>query len=221
MAKIKKFVHEWVWLLLVAFCITGLVYPAIGIVALACMLAPVIVAAGRGRMWCGNFCPRGSLNDNLLSKISWKKEIPYTFKKRWFKISFLTFLMGAFTLQLVLAWGSWVVTGLVFVRMVLLTTALAVVLGVVFNSRTWCVICPMGTIAHYVTRLAAQAAGGSGIKYVTFEQEKCVDCNSCSRACPLEIDVLSYKKLGKVSNADCLKCETCIAHCPKKSLYIA
>lgn len=218
MAKIKKLLHKWVWLLLVAFCIIGLVYPAIGIIALACMFAPVIVAAGRGRMWCGNFCPRGSLNDNLLSKISWKKEIPPIFKMRWFRISFLSFLMGAFILQLFFVWGSWTAAGLVFIRMVLLTTALAVVLGIIFSPRTWCVICPMGTMAHFVTR---QTTGSSGIKYITFEQEKCVDCKSCSKACPLEIDVLSHKKQGKVTNADCLKCEACIAHCPKKSLYIA
>jgi polyferredoxin len=221
MDNIKKFVHKWIWLLLVAFCLIGLAYPAVGLVALVCMLAPVIVAAGKGRMWCGNFCPRGSLNDNLIAKLSRKRKIPLLLKKRPFKILFMLVLMGAFALQLITAWGSWTEAGLVFIRMILLTTALAIVLGTVFRPRTWCVICPMGTMSYLVTRWIIQKNGGSNIRHVTFEQDKCVACNSCSRACPLEIDVFSHKIEGKVNDADCLKCGTCVSRCPKKSLYIA
>ena len=43
------------------------VWPAIGVVALICMLAPVVVALYRDREWewCGSYCPRGSLKAHV------------------------------------------------------------------------------------------------------------------------------------------------------------
>jgi polyferredoxin len=195
-----------------------MIFPPLGVAALVCMLAPVVIAFGRGRMWCGNFCPRGSFYDNLLAKISWKKEIPQVFKSLWLKTSLLILIMAAFAIQMVFAWGSIAAVGMVFVRMILITTAIAVILGVVFTQRAWCLICPMGTMAYLVTK---HAAFDSKIKYVTFNKEKCTDCKTCSKACPIEIDVLSHKKKGKVTNADCLKCNICVDKCPKKSIRIA
>jgi Pyruvate/2-oxoacid:ferredoxin oxidoreductase delta subunit len=75
----------------------------------------------------------------------------------------------------------------------------------------------MGTAAHFITKLAA---AGSRNKRVTFTAEKCVACKLCSKACPVEIDVFSYKEHGKVMHADCLKCNMCVNKCPKKSIKI-
>ncbi|MDF2572003.1 MAG: quinol dehydrogenase rane component, partial [Sporomusa sp.] len=50
-----------------AYLVVGYFYPVTGIVALICMLAPVLIAPFKGRQWCGNYCLRGSLYDNLLS----------------------------------------------------------------------------------------------------------------------------------------------------------
>jgi polyferredoxin len=218
MDKFMRFFHKWAWLILISYCIIGLISPALGIAAIICMLAPVLIAFARGRMWCGNFCPRGSFCDNLLVKISWKKEIPQVFRSLWLRILFLILLMGAFAIQLIFAWGSIAAVGMVFVRMILITTGIAVILGIIFSQRVWCLICPMGTMAHLVTK---HAAADSQIKHVTFNKERCIDCKSCSKVCPIEIDVFSHKKQGKVTNADCLKCNVCVNKCPKKSIEIA
>ena len=214
MARFKRFVHKWVWLLLITFCIIGLVYPVIGIVALVCMLSPAIIAFTRGRMWCGNFCPRGSFNDNILAKISLKKKLPLFLKSSWFRNLFLIILMSAFAVQLTLAWGDLTKVGEVFVRMILITTLITIVLGIIYSHRAWCVICPMGTMAYFVTKIKTSAK----IKHVTFKKEKCVNCNLCTKTCPIGIDVLSYKEQGVVSHPDCLKCNECVMKCPKKSL---
>lgn len=73
------------WVLL-TFLIVGLFYPAIGLIAIICMLAPVVVSFFRGRYWCGNFCPRGSFYDNVLAKFSPKKKIPAFFRTNTFRI---------------------------------------------------------------------------------------------------------------------------------------
>lgn len=218
MEKMKRIMHKWSWTALVLFCLVGLFYPIIGIAALICMLSPVVVSFFKGRLWCGNFCPRGSFNDIVLGKISKKLHIPKFLKSKWVKYTFLGILMSMFAVQLTFAWGNLEAVGLVFVRMIIMTTLLAIVLGTVFNQRTWCTICPMGTMASLVS---GTKAINSKIKHVTFEQDKCISCNLCSKSCVMNIDVLEYKSTGKVTNSDCLKCNVCVDKCPKKSLSIA
>jgi polyferredoxin len=182
------------------------------------MLAPVIVAFFRGRMWCGNFCPRGSFIDNIISKISFNKPVPKFIKTKWFRNSFLVLLMSSFVIQIAFVWGNLMAMGKVFVTMILITTLLTVILGVIYNKRTWCSICPMGNLSHYVAKVDRFKAKS---KHVTFDSNKCVDCKLCSKSCPMDIEVLKYKKIGKVEDSDCLKCNICVSKCPKKSLYIA
>lgn len=215
---IKKYFHKWAWSILVVFCLVGIFYPVIGIIAIICMLAPVVVSIFKGRYWCGNFCPRGSFNDILLSKVSRRNRAPEFLKAKRFKYLFLMLLMSGFAIQLYFAWGSISSVGAVFVRMILITTLLSVFLGTVYNQRTWCTICPMGTLASYV---ASAKTINKRIKHVTFSKEKCVNCNLCTRSCPMGIDVLGYKDNVKVNHADCIKCGICIGKCPKDSLNIA
>ncbi|WP_024834690.1 4Fe-4S binding protein [Ruminiclostridium josui] len=216
MNTLKSFVHKWVWLMLILFCIGGLVYPKVGIAAIICMLAPVVASIFRGRMWCGSFCPRGSFNDILLSKISHNRKIPRLMKNKWFRLLFVVVLMGAFAVQLTFAWGNMVQVGQVFVRMILITTGLSLILGVVYSHRAWCVVCPMGTMASWVTK----AGNDSKSKNVTFHKEKCVSCNLCTKSCPMEIDVLKFRSNGEVTHPDCLKCSECVIKCPKGALEI-
>lgn len=215
MKNIKKKLHEWLWTVLVVFLIAGIFYPAVGVVALICMLAPVITAFFGGRFWCGNFCPRGSLNDIIVPKISRKAGIPKLFKKSWFKLLFFAILMGGLAVQITFAWGNNTAVGAVFVRMIIITTLLSLLLGGIFSPRSWCAICPMGTLSQYISEIRPVS---DKISHVTFDSKKCVNCRICSKNCPIEIDVLKYKDAGKVTNASCLKCEVCVDKCPKNSL---
>lgn len=200
------------------FLPAGIIFPVVGIFALACMLAPVITAFFSGRTWCGYFCPRGGFNDQILSKVSLKRGIPRILKERWFKNAFLVLLMGAFIVQISYAWGDIKAVGHVFVRMVLLTTILGILLGISYQPRTWCMICPMGTMAHYVANIRKIRAR---LKHVTFIKDRCLNCKLCSRSCPMGIDVSAYRKQGRVENGACLKCRVCVENCPKQSLFIA
>ncbi len=212
---IKETVHQWIWLLLLAFCLIGLVYPLIGALALICMLAPVIVAFWRGRMWCGNFCPRGSFNDIVLAKFSARGKTPAFLRANWFRIVFLAGLMSTFAFQLTLAWGDPVAIGRVFVRMIIVTTLLTVILGLIYQPRTWCAFCPMGTMAYFVAGLKELQPR---LRPIRFNREACINCNLCTKNCPVNIDVLSFKQAGVVADPNCLKCGVCVAKCPKKAL---
>ncbi len=196
MNNIRKYVHKWAWTVLLTFCIVGLFYPSIGIAAIVCMLAPVVVSVFKGRYWCGNFCPRGSFNDILVSKISKGMKVPVILRDKWFKLSFLVLLMSGFAIQIYFAWGSVISVGSVFVRMIIITTLLSIVLGTFFNHRTWCTICPMGTMANYVSSIRK---AGKKSKNVTLSSKKCTDCNSCARSCPVGADVSKNNESGKAS----------------------
>lgn len=74
MENIIKEIHNWIWIVLFVFCIFGLFYPLIGLLAIIFMLAPIIVAFFKGRLGCQKFCPRGSFNDVIISKIIKKSQ---------------------------------------------------------------------------------------------------------------------------------------------------
>ncbi len=150
--KTKAF-RSYIWSVLVVFLIIGWFYPIVGFAALVCMAAPVVVAAIRGkRSWCAHFCPRGIFSDVILSKISRKVKAPAFLRSTWFKILFLIFLLGNMVWGLANA-STLGEAGMVFVRLVSITTAVAIVLGYVYHQRTWCGFCPMGFLASLTIRL--------------------------------------------------------------------
>jgi polyferredoxin len=216
--KYQRIIHQWSWLLLFSFVIAGLFYPVIGMTAIICMLAPVVMAFFKGRMWCGYFCPRGSFNDIILTKLSRRIKVPAFFRTILFRLLFLLLLISGFMIQIIMAWDNLAAIGQIFVRMVLITTILTILLGYFYQPRTWCLICPMGTMAHFMAKIKACRSWGP---HIFFKQGKCTGCQICSRNCPILIDVYRYKESRKVNHPDCLKCTTCVAKCPQKSLHVA
>ncbi len=118
------------WILL-AFLAVGFVYPAIGLVAIVCMLAPVIIAPFKGRFWCGNWCPRGSFYDHALARLSPKRPIPPFFRSKGLRVFMLAFIMTVFSVQTYYAWGDLAAMGLVFINLIFVTTVVGVILGAV------------------------------------------------------------------------------------------
>lgn len=140
--------RSYAWSILIIFLAAGWVFPAIGVIALICMLAPIIVALLTGkRKWCALFCPRGIFSDVILAKLSLNRKAPAILTSNAFKIAFLIFLVANLAFGIVNAQGNWAVIGFVFVRLVSLTTAIAIVLGYMYSQRTWCGFCPMGFLA--------------------------------------------------------------------------
>lgn len=195
------------WILLV-FLAVGFIYPAIGVIAVVCMLAPVVIAPFRGRYWCGNFCPRGSFYDHFLARFSPGRPIPPFFRSKGLRAFMVVFIMTGFSVQTYFAWGDPAAMGLVFVRLIFVTTVVGIVLGLVYHQRTWCSFCPMGTLASWLSRKAMPLKVAPA----------CVNCGLCTKACPLQLKPASGKESGVFTAGDCLKCERCVAACPKKAL---
>ena len=140
---------SYAWVLLIAYIVIGFIYPAAGLAAVLCMSAPVIISFFRGRLWCGKFCPRGLFLNLLPGRRA--ITLPGVIRNKYFRFGFFIVLLGAFTIQLSFTDGSFNGIGTIFHRMVVITTVAAVIGGLLFGKRTWCTVCPMGTLAHYVS----------------------------------------------------------------------
>ena len=82
--------------IIIAYIILGWFFPVIGLLALICMIGPVVTSIFKGRWWCGHVCPRGNMYDRLLSKYSPHRPIPRFVRTFGFRL-FMVFFIKAFT----------------------------------------------------------------------------------------------------------------------------
>lgn len=202
------------WILLI-YMVVGYFWPVIGFLALICMIAPVAFSLKRGRWWCGNACPRGSLYDRVLSKYSPHKPIPKFVRTTGFRLFMVLFIFTMFGVQMYFAWGDWGAMGRVFWNIIMVTTIVGIVLSFIFAPRTWCSFCPMGTLSNWVApRKAPLPKGYESIHVSDACQTK---CRTCSRVCPMQLT--PYDARGNAQgylHPDCLKCGRCTLVCPLK-----
>jgi polyferredoxin len=126
--------------------IGGLFIPILGYLVFFMMLFFLPFSYFRGRFWCSHLCPRGAFLDLILSKFSLRKKIPKIFLTQKFKWLFFVLFMAFFVFQLIVSPKNIVAIGFVFVKMCLITTIIAIILGVSLRERAWCAMCPMGTL---------------------------------------------------------------------------
>jgi ferredoxin-type protein NapH len=146
----SKIIKSIVWIMLPITITIGWFYPVIGFVVLFCMLSGITIAFYKGRHWCGWLCPRGSFLDKFVAPLSLKKFKAEPFQNNILKITVLVFLMSMMVLQIYRAWPNVNTMGTVMVTLLSATTLLALILGTFVGHRSWCMICPVGTISSWV-----------------------------------------------------------------------
>lgn len=198
-------------LILIAILIFGWRFPVLGYFIPLCMVLGVLISIRRGRKWCDWYCPRGSFYDVWASNISPKKDIPPILRKNYFRFSIMALLFLVMTANLVIFWPDFNRIGFSFVVMLSVTTLAGIILSFVFHQRSWCLVCPVGTIASL----------GGGNKMPLKISPSCVECRLCSGVCPIQIKPYIYRSgnIERIKDCDCLKCDLCVAVCPKKALY--
>jgi polyferredoxin len=188
----------------------GWLYPLIGYFIPGCMLLGIGLAAFKGRNWCDWLCPRGSFEDSLLARISPQRRIPRVFRGTPLRVGVMGLLMTVLTVQIVRLWpDAWAIGGF-FVLLLSITTGVGVLLGLIFQQRTWCYLCPIGTMSNWV---------GKNRRPLLLAAERCTECNLCAKACPMQLAPVAIKGLGVMPNrGDCLKCSLCVGNCPTGAL---
>jgi ferredoxin-type protein NapH len=188
----------------------GWIYPLIGYFIPACMLLGIGLAAFQGRSWCDWLCPRGSFEDAWLARISRAGRIPPVLRTTAMRLAVMAFLMGMLTWQIIRLWPDpWGIGGF-FVLLLTITTAVGVILGVVYQQRTWCYLCPIGTMSNWV---------GKNRRPLVMAAEKCTHCHLCAKNCPMQLTPEALTAGSAMHNrGDCLKCSLCVASCPQGAL---
>jgi len=78
--------------------------------------------------------------------------------------------------------------------------------GSFFYDRFFCkYLCPMGGFLGLVSKISPFR--------ITRDKDICIDCNLCTKACPVNIDVA---KADSVTTAECINCQECTTICPKE-----
>jgi ferredoxin-type protein NapH len=188
--------------------VVGWLYPLLGFLLIGCMAGALGVAVYKGRWWCDWMCPRGSFYDLFLDRISSKRKIPGIFRSNRLRIAVIMTLFAVLGAQIYFAWPDPVGIGLAFVIVLTITTSIGIALGIFIHPRIWCHICPMGTIAGYMSK----------DKYPLMIDSTCTACALCEKNCPMQIAPYIDKDNGKFGDTDCVKCGQCVAVCPVKAL---
>jgi polyferredoxin len=162
-----------------------------------------------GAVTCGWICPAGLIQEIVFLK-KFKIEIPGKIHKklRWLRYIFMvTMITGIFVIPSNLQHGIGNLTRLQFAGAYI---PIAFVIASVFINRFFCrYFCPFGAIAGVKSVLRPLT--------INRNISTCVNCKSCDKVCPMQIEI---SKVKSSCSLNCVDCFRCIEKCPKKSLQI-
>lgn len=183
-----------------------------------------------GRLVCGFVCPFGFIQD-LLHKIPVKKiKVPkkadriLRFLKYAVLIVFVIFLPVALTDEYGMSapyFCKWICPAGTLeggIPLLLKNESLRAAAGFLFSWKAALLIVIL-LLSIFIHRFFCRYLCPLGAFYALFnrfsfyrlelDKEKCIDCKSCEKVCPMEIQVTK-----NINSAECIRCGKCKAACP-------
>lgn len=179
-----------------------------------------------GRLWCGWLCPMGAWQE-ICSPVT-KRTVPAGWPN-WIKYIVTVLWLGMLGFTLKQAGGIRSVD--IFYGTVngisVSSPDVLMVVAVIFSSifvvafiagrRGFCrVLCPIGGVMA-AGRKIRNLAGWPALR-LEADAAKCTDCKTCSRECPMGLDVNGMIRAGKMEQADCILCASCADTCPQGAI---
>jgi len=214
---------------IVTFLTAGVFVPHVHSSNLVLAAAVLLLAFTARGAFCGWICPLGFLQDLAAGLSSFvQRRVPAAFRgMRALRRSAAPLAVIDRPLRLlkyvVLAWAIWgtAAFGVMVFRDVdpwialldigrestglgMVVLALTLV-GALFVDRPWCrYACPLGAANGIVARFSPVRLERSAAT--------CVDCNLCTKSCPMGIEVA---EATVITSADCIGCLECVEACPR------
>ena len=215
--------RQYGWIFTVTIAFVGLWVPKLGLLVVLIMLGLIITSFFRGRYWCGNICPHGSLYDVVLLRFSKNRKIPNWMKSKVFIGLFFVFFIINFSRKMIGAFSYWHNNefldqlGFVFVSTYLMVFVVGGILSLFITPRAWCQFCPMGTMqkASYILGNQLKVTKKTNIKITISNIEDCKKCGICARVCPFQLTPFeNFTDKKQFDDINCIKCSTCVVNCP-------
>lgn len=187
--------------------------------------ATIAMAILLNRVFCGWVCPLGLLQE-FFTKIgrklkvkqnSWPRPLDRYLKYvkyiGLFIIIYFTWKTGTLVFAPYDPWAAYghIAGGFADLYNEFLIGTLFLIIGMVGSiwiTQNWCkYFCPMGAMLAIFSKFSPTR--------IVRDTDTCINCNTCSKVCPVSIDV---SKLKEIRNAECYQCGDCIEKCPKPSL---
>lgn len=180
-----------------------------------------------GRFFCAYFCPAGGLQECAFAvnesrpRQRWRNYIKYIIWIIWMfivvscyfhneKIVAIDFFFETESGISVSSVQSYIIYyGII---------CLIFIPSVLFGKRVFC---------HYFCWMAPFMILGTsfrkflhlpGLHIKVKEQNRCISCSKCNKACPMGIDVMNEMKNNDIKNSKCIQCGACVDNCPKNLL---
>ena len=165
-----------------------------------------------GRLWCFA-CPIGAVGDWTQSVFSLKKKYPEKYRNLWVAVIFFLFIFAA-ERHLFMFTRNPPNTA----YLLLFFTGLAVVMGAVFEKRSFCrYICPIGLVLGVFSMLSAVELRCKSRKTCQDHTIKeCVIGNGTSKPCPVGEFPQTMER-----NNYCIMCMECVKSCSKDNIRVS
>lgn len=179
-----------------------------------------------GRAFCGWICPAGATQE-LCMKIRNKHFSGG--RKNWIKYAIWVPWVTVIALMLVQAGGIVAVDPLyqtyyglsltgfeslvMFIVIAGLIAGLALAAGRRAACHTICWMAPFMIIGRKIRNI-----GNWKALQLNSNRSECINCNTCTKNCPMSLDVNKMVQSENMENSECILCGSCVDSCPKKAI---
>jgi ferredoxin-type protein NapH len=181
-----------------------------------------------GRVFCGWICPAGATqelcfkvnnNDFKGGKRNW---IKYFIWAPWIAVIAVMFIQAGGVSTIDPFYETYYgisIQDLQSVIMFLVIAGLFAGIALGAGKRASChTICWMAPFM-IVGRKIRNAINLPALQLVSNKNE-CINCKTCTRNCPMSLDVNSMVQKDSMENSECILCGTCADNCPKNAIKL-
>jgi ferredoxin-type protein NapH len=182
-----------------------------------------------GRFFCGWICPAGATQE-LCFKVN-NKDFKGG-KRNWIKYFIWAPWIAIIAVMFVQAGGVSAVdpfyqtyygiliqdiqSVMLFLAIAGLFAGIALAAGKRASCHTICWMAPFMIIGRKIRN----AINLPALQLVA-DRNECINCKTCTRNCPMSLDVNSMVQKDSMENSECVLCGTCADNCPKNAIKLS
>ena len=181
------------------------------------------------RLWCGWLCPMGAWQEicspviKHTVKEGWRNYVKYGVTVLWLAMIAYFFYAAGGIRSVDPFYGT--VNG-ISISSIHVLMIVGIIFGIIFivayrmGRRGFChVFCPIASLM--ITGRKIRNLIGWPALQLGADASRCIDCMKCSKDCPTGLDVNGMVRNGKMENAECILCGSCVDTCPNNVISYA